>query len=698
MVMQERTSLSMGAVSRATLCSLLVPIALIALGSQAATADESIQGVWKGQYVCGQGVTGLTLKIDGADPSRLTARFEFCPLPENPSVPSGEFEMAWEYDPSTKELELLPGKWISRPYGYTAVGLTGTLDYATRTLAGSVSSGCETFTLTAQESLQPEDQRAVSDAPPPSELPGEQTSQATLDEPMESGQVANAEIPRDADRNIDTEEMFRRGQEVLRQHEELDRQFEQANRQMEPISRQVADQLEHVGREAEQAEREVERAERELLALVETRNACLKNDDNDAKIEACTKMLQRNYEGDKAVALVSRAIGHSRKGASDQALQDLNAAIEHDPRMADAYVARALLYRDTGMRDEALADLEKAISLGNTIAVRHKDELIQANRRDATAETDCDRLAASPFDPQRTHDGVAFDQVDAVAAINACRRAVEADPDNARLQYQYGRSLTKGQNHPEALAWNRKAADQGYAAAQYNLGVMYSEGMGIPQDHAEAAEWYRKAADQGFVLAQHQLGLMYLDGTGIAQDDAKAAEWYRKAADQGFAFAQSNLGWMYGIGRGVPRDDAEAMRWYRKAADQGLAVAQYNLGLLLEQGVDAPPNALEAARWYELAAAQGHAEAKHRLELQEERDSLEEQKKTIENNLENLRADQVALDQEVERLKKEVAQGELLAEAAQAEAAEDYTRAEEILRALCDDENANACEWLEEAY
>ena len=47
----------------------------------------------------------------------------------------------------------------------------------------------------------------------------------------------------------------------------------------------------------------------------------------------------------------------------------------------------------------------------------------------------------------------------------------------------------------------RAAADQGYAAAQYFLGLMYAEGRGVPQDSAEAVNLYRQAADQGYGLA-----------------------------------------------------------------------------------------------------------------------------------------------------------------------------------------------------
>ena len=83
-----------------------------------------------------------------------------------------------------------------------------------------------------------------------------------------------------------------------------------------------------------------------------------------------------------------------------------------------------------------------------------------------------------------------------------------------------------------------KAANQGHAGAQYNLGVMYEQGQGVAQNNVEAVRWYRKAADQGHAQAQFNLGCMYAEGQGVAQSDVEAVRWYRKAADQGYAQAQ----------------------------------------------------------------------------------------------------------------------------------------------------------------
>ena len=119
------------------------------------------------------------------------------------------------------------------------------------------------------------------------------------------------------------------------------------------------------------------------------------------------------------------------------------------------------------------------------------------------------------------------------------------------------------------VASQRKLAEQGLAKAQYNLGVMYDKGRGVPQDYKAAVEWFRKAAEQGIASAQFNLGNMYNNGRGVPQDYAKAVEWYRKAAEQGDADAQFNLGNMYIRGKGVPQSLFNAYAWYSVASVSG---------------------------------------------------------------------------------------------------------------------------------
>jgi uncharacterized protein len=86
------------------------------------------------------------------------------------------------------------------------------------------------------------------------------------------------------------------------------------------------------------------------------------------------------------------------------------------------------------------------------------------------------------------------------------------------------------QDYAAAMSWYQKAADQGNAPAQFNVGFMYFNGLGVPQDYAAAMSWYRKAADQGNSAAQLNLGVMYLQGEGAPQDYVSAYMWFDLAA------------------------------------------------------------------------------------------------------------------------------------------------------------------------
>lgn len=186
-----------------------------------------------------------------------------------------------------------------------------------------------------------------------------------------------------------------------------------------------------------------------------------------------------------------------------------------------------------------------------------------------------------------------------------------ADQGDARAQLHMGVMCSNGQGIPKdyakALYWYHLAATQGLAEAQYNIGVMYDEGKGVPQDDANAIEWFSKPAAQGLAEAQYNIGLAYLQGrTGVPVDYAKAFSWLSKAAAQGKADAQQSLGTMYGRGLGVPQNDARAVEWFRRAAVQGDGGAQALLGVSYEYGRGVPQSYLKAFDWYNKAAAQGN--------------------------------------------------------------------------------------------
>ncbi len=165
----------------------------------------------------------------------------------------------------------------------------------------------------------------------------------------------------------------------------------------------------------------------------------------------------------------------------------------------------------------------------------------------------------------------------AAVALLIVVTACQACPD-----FEAGLEAYDRGTYATALTEFRPLAQQGHAWAQHNLGVMYSEGQGVPQDYAEAARWYRRAAEQGNAAAQFNLGNSHRDGRGV-QDDAEAVRWYRRAAEEGEALAQYYLAVAYMKGQGVPQDNAQAYMWVTLAVAQGSEYARKARDLLAEQ-------------------------------------------------------------------------------------------------------------------
>jgi len=57
--------------------------------------------------------------------------------------------------------------------------------------------------------------------------------------------------------------------------------------------------------------------------------------------------------------------------------------------------------------------------------------------------------------------------------------------------------------------------------------------MGVSRNYMESVRWYRKAAEQGEAIAQFNLGNMYVQGHGVAKDYVQAHLWLSLSAAQG---------------------------------------------------------------------------------------------------------------------------------------------------------------------
>lgn len=192
------------------------------------------------------------------------------------------------------------------------------------------------------------------------------------------------------------------------------------------------------------------------------------------------------------------------------------------------------------------------------------------------------------------------------------RADIDADVKDAWQQYIAGK-------HKLAAKQLKKFAEQDNAAAQNYLGTLYASGHGVKENQQQAALWYERAAKQGFAPAQFNLGFLKLYGAGngahrVAADPTIAARWLKKAAKQNETEALLLLCRLYHQGLGVTRHYDKALGLCRQAAKLGLAGAQFELGILILRSLDTKKFP-EAYQWFLLAAKQGFPGARHNVRL-----------------------------------------------------------------------------------
>ncbi|GHS89015.1 hypothetical protein AGMMS49957_11500 [Synergistales bacterium] len=167
----------------------------------------------------------------------------------------------------------------------------------------------------------------------------------------------------------------------------------------------------------------------------------------------------------------------------------------------------------------------------------------------------------------------------------------------------------------KAVFWFKKAAEQDDARAQWALGDRYYYGEGVQEDDEMAVFWFRKAAEQGNHGGQRRLGVCYFWGQGVEQNYETAVHWFKEAAEQGNSKAQRWLGHCYYYGEGVQEDDEMAVFWFRKAAEQGNSEGQSELGECYYRGDGVEQNYETAVHWFKEAAEQGNSKAQWWLGL-----------------------------------------------------------------------------------
>lgn len=209
---------------------------------------------------------------------------------------------------------------------------------------------------------------------------------------------------------------------------------------------------------------------------------------------------------------------------------------------------------------------------------------------------------------------------DAQRALELYERA--AHNGHAEAQFNLGLLLTQGkvaEPDPErALHWLEAAAGQDHVEAMAQAGQLLLRSR--PGGPAEAARMRARtllgaAAERGHLRAQLELGILLSSGPSATQDTASAHRWLEAAAARGSASAQGRLGYLYLHGIGVEADPVEARVRFAEAARQGEASAQAHLGWLHERGLGGAVDHERAFTWYRRAANRGHATAQLNLAL-----------------------------------------------------------------------------------
>ncbi len=219
---------------------------------------------------------------------------------------------------------------------------------------------------------------------------------------------------------------------------------------------------------------------------------------------------------------------------------------------------------------------------------------------------------------------------------------------------EHGKGVTKDINR--AIHWYRLAAAQENADAESALKRLTAQDSDVTkpfavtltldqhnalylkaQKDAAALRTLRTHAEAGEVEAQYNLGLIYSLGLGTVENKPEGDKWFKLAirgykllADQGDVHACHNLAMMFSSGQGVTEDKHEAARWSQLAAERGHAPSQYYLGLGFEVGSSSGGKDIEMARyWYGLAAKQGHTEAEKHLKNLASSEKVEHKKPAI---------------------------------------------------------------------
>ena len=135
--------------------------------------------------------------------------------------------------------------------------------------------------------------------------------------------------------------------------------------------------------------------------------------------------------------------------------------------------------------------------------------------------------------------------------------------------YEAARRAFVAGKHDEAFSGMLKLAQAGDPRAQYDVAMMYVQGIGVAKDREVGFGWMIQAGTSGNIGAMNELGAIYESGIGASRNFAVAFQWYRMAAQADNPIGQFNIANMYARGIGVSPDLVRAWAWNMRAGANG---------------------------------------------------------------------------------------------------------------------------------
>ena len=149
--------------------------------------------------------------------------------------------------------------------------------------------------------------------------------------------------------------------------------------------------------------------------------------------------------------------------------------------------------------------------------------------------------------------------------------------------YLRGFQALEQRDYKTALYYLSLFAANGDAKANYNLGIMYREGLGVEKDDVQSLTHFIEAAENGHMLGNYAVGLAFLTGKGSDIDAEAAIHYLSEAALLGHAISPVEIGGLYFRGRLVEKNFVSAHFWWSLAQDRNAPNASKNLDVLLSK-------------------------------------------------------------------------------------------------------------------